>query len=90
MSTMIAKFTANVGSKKGRGSGRRKAEEKARAVSKGEVGALRAELKDMLARRVNVGVSERYLTAGGVDVDKLLNGQKGEFLGDTGTGTKTW
>jgi len=38
---------------------------------------------------VNVGVSERYLTAGGVDVDELLTGQKGEFLGETNGGLKT-
>lgn len=44
--------------------------------------ALRAELKQLLAQRVNVGVSERYLTAGSVDVDELLSGKgRGEFLG---------
>lgn len=82
-------FTANAGSKKGRGSGRMKAQEEARGVSKGEMGSLRAELKEMLSKRVNVGVSERYLTAGGVDVDELLTGQKGEFLGETNGGLKT-
>jgi ATP-dependent RNA helicase DDX24/MAK5 len=36
----------------------------------------------LLAQRVNVGVSERYLTAGGtVDIDELLKGAKGDFLG---------
>ncbi len=50
-------------------------------MTKGEVGALRGELKGLLDQRVNVGVSERYLTAGGVDVDELLNGTRGEFLG---------
>lgn len=50
-------------------------------MSKSEVGALRAELKSMLSQRVNVGVSERYLTAGTVDVNELLKGTKGEFLG---------
>ncbi len=74
-------FAAGEASKKGRGQGRKKAEKEARALSKGEVGALRGELKEMLAQRVNVGVSERYLTAGGVDVDELLEGQRGEFLG---------
>ncbi len=74
-------FAASEGSKKGRGQGRKKAEKESRALSKGEVGALRAELREMLAQRVNVGVSERYLTAGGVDVDELLEGQGGEFLG---------
>ena len=49
---------------------------------------MRAELKGLLSQRVNVGVSERYLTSGGVDVDELLRqreegdgGGKGEFLG---------
>jgi ATP-dependent RNA helicase DDX24/MAK5 len=81
-------FAANAGSKKGRGSGRKKAQEEARGVSKGEMGSLRAELKEMLSKRVNIGVSERYLTAGGVDVDELLTGQKGEFLGGSNEGLK--
>lgn len=72
------------GGGKGRGTGRKAKEREARALSKGEVAGLRAELKALLAQRVNVGVSERYLTAGGkgvVDVDELLKGLKGEFLG---------
>ena len=68
-------------SKKGRGQGRKKIEKEARGLTKGELGALRGELKGLLGQRVNVGVSERYLTAGGMDVDKLLHGEKGEFLG---------
>lgn len=75
-------FANNVGSKKGRGSGKKKAEKESRGLTKGEGGALRAELKEMLSKRVNVGVSERYLTAGGVDVDDLLDGRRGEFLGN--------
>ncbi len=75
-------FAAGEGSKKGRGEGRKKREREARGLSKGNVGTLKAELKLLLAQRVNVGVSERYLTAGGVDVDELLNGERrGEFLG---------
>jgi len=50
-------------------------------MSRAEVGGLRAELRRELGRRVNVGVSERYLSAGGVDVEGLLEGGKGEFLG---------
>jgi ATP-dependent RNA helicase DDX24/MAK5 len=38
-------------------------------------------LKGLLAQRVNVGVSERYLTAGTVDINELLKGAKGDFLG---------
>jgi hypothetical protein len=35
----------------------------------------------IIAQRVNVGVSERYLTAGTVDINELLKGTKGDFLG---------
>lgn len=79
-------FAANEGSKKGRGAGRKKAEREGRGLTKAEVGALRAELREMLGRRVNVGVSERYLSAGGVDVDELLEGRKGDFLGSASGG----
>lgn len=80
-------FAAAEGSKKGRGQGRKKAEKEARGLTKGELGSLRAELNQMLSQRVNVGVSERYLTAGGVDVNDLLSGGKSsEFLGRVETG----
>lgn len=79
-------FAANEGSKKGRGAGRKKADKEARGMSKAEVGALRAELREMLSKRINVGVSERYLTASGVDVDELLEGRRGEFLGSANGG----
>ncbi|OCK98491.1 DEAD-domain-containing protein [Cenococcum geophilum 1.58] len=75
-------FEAEVTGRRGRGNGRKKKEREARSMSKGEVQALRAELKELLSQRVNIGVSERYLTSGGVDVDALLKGQaKGDFLG---------
>ena len=45
------------------------------------MGALRAQLKELLAQRVNVGVSEKYLSAGGVDIDGLIRGDEGVFLG---------
>jgi ATP-dependent RNA helicase DDX24/MAK5 len=69
--------------RRGRGNARKKKERVDRDVSKKEVAAWKAELKHMLSLRVNVGVSERYLTAGGVDIDALLDGGKGEFLGET-------
>ncbi|AEO64191.1 58fae127-07c6-436c-ae6b-3e4dd311449e [Thermothielavioides terrestris] len=68
-----------VGSWKGRGSGRKQREKEARAVTKAEVKQWRWELKELLSKRVNTGVSEKYL--GGVDVDGLLKGARGEFLG---------
>ncbi|KAL8925302.1 MAG: hypothetical protein Q9208_003592 [Pyrenodesmia sp. 3 TL-2023] len=75
-------FEKEAGGMKGKGHGRRKKEEKARGLSKGEVGGMKAELRGMLARRVNVGVSERYLSAGGLDVEELLEGGgRGDFLG---------
>ena len=74
-------FAAGEGHRKGRGQGRRKKEQEATGLTKSKVAALRAELKEELRARVNVGVSERYLTAGGVDIDELLRGEKGEFLG---------
>lgn len=70
--------------KRGRGAGRKKREREDRETTKDEIKAMRAELKHLLAKRVNVGVSERYLTAGGVDVDQLLKGQKGAFFGHVG------
>ncbi|ESZ95661.1 hypothetical protein SBOR_3962 [Sclerotinia borealis F-4128] len=75
-------FEALGGGKKGRGTGRRLKEKEARGMSKGEVGAMRAELRELLSQRVNVGVSERYLTSGTVNVNDLLKGAKGEWLGE--------
>jgi ATP-dependent RNA helicase DDX24/MAK5 len=67
----------------GRGTGRKKKEEVARGMSKGEMQGLRAELRGMLSERINVGVSEKYLTSGGIDVEKLLAGEGNlEFLGN--------
>jgi ATP-dependent RNA helicase DDX24/MAK5 len=74
-------FEAAGGGRKGRGTGRKIKEKNARAMTKGEVGALRGELKSLLGSRVNVGVSERYLTAGTVNINDLLKGEKGDFLG---------
>jgi ATP-dependent RNA helicase DDX24/MAK5 len=49
------------------------------------MGALKAQLREELSRRVNLGVSERYITGGRVDVAALLReGQQGGmFLGNT-------
>ena len=61
----------------GKGSQRKKKEREAKEMSKAELGAIRAELNELLSHRVNVGVSERYLT--GVDINALLKG--GDWLG---------
>ena len=81
-------FEAAGGERKGRGTGRKLKEKADRALTKGDIGAIRGELKSLLAQRVNVGVSERYLTSSGsVDINELLKGSKGEFLGKvTGIG----
>ncbi|KAJ9667311.1 ATP-dependent RNA helicase [Coniosporium apollinis] len=78
-------FEGDAPGRRGRGAGRRKAEREAGAMSKGEVQAMKAELRSLLAQRVNAGVSPRYLTSGAVDVDALLRGERnGEFLGEVG------
>jgi ATP-dependent RNA helicase DDX24/MAK5 len=69
--------------KKGRGSGRKKREKEASEMTKGEQQALRAELKSMLAQRINTGVSAKYLTSGGIDVEALMAGEGNlGFLGN--------
>lgn len=74
----------------GRGAGRKKKERQAREVSKAEASGMRAELRELLKQRINVGVSEKYITSGRVDVDELLRqqeagaGKTGEFLGGAG------
>ncbi|KAM0563757.1 hypothetical protein ACHAPJ_001489 [Fusarium lateritium] len=76
----------NAGSGKGgRGGGRKRKELAAKGLSKAEMGALKAQLREELSRRVNLGVSERYITGGRVDIGALLKeGQNGGvFLGNT-------
>ncbi|KAI1662029.1 ATP-dependent RNA helicase MAK5 [Daldinia decipiens] len=70
-----------VGKWGGRGGGRKEKQDQARAMTKAELGALRAELRELLSKRVNAGVSEKYIATGMVDMDELLRGAKGEFLG---------
>jgi ATP-dependent RNA helicase DDX24/MAK5 len=68
--------------RKGRGNMRKQKEREARTLTKQELQSMRAELKSLLSQRVNVGVSETYLTSGRVNVDALLGSEKGsEFLG---------
>lgn len=63
----------------GRGSGKKKKEREAAGLSKGEVGALRAQLRELLSQRVNTGVSERYITGGRVDIEALLRAEGEDF-----------
>ncbi|XXG96032.1 ATP-dependent RNA helicase [Hypoxylon texense] len=70
-----------VGKWGGRGGGRKEKQKQAREMTKAELGALRAELRELLSKRVNAGVSEKYIATGLVDMDELLRGAKGDFLG---------
>jgi ATP-dependent RNA helicase DDX24/MAK5 len=75
-------FEKEAKGKRGRGSGRKKKERVASEMSKGEMQALRAELRGLLSQRINTGVSARYLTSGGIDVEALMAGEGNmEFLG---------
>ncbi|KAI0907386.1 P-loop containing nucleoside triphosphate hydrolase protein [Ustulina deusta] len=69
----------------GRGAGRKKKQQEARDMTKAELGAMRGELRDLLSRRVNTGVSEKYIANGLVDIDELLRGANGNFLGKVGS-----
>jgi ATP-dependent RNA helicase DDX24/MAK5 len=73
-----------------RGGGRRRKEKEAQALTKAEMGALKAQLRHELSQRVNLGVSERYITGGRVDVSQLLkereNSTGGIFLGGDALG----
>jgi ATP-dependent RNA helicase DDX24/MAK5 len=69
------------GGKRGRGNQRKDKERYARGIGKDEVAVWRAELKSLLSQRVNLGISERYIAQGVIDIDELLRGQKGDFLG---------
>lgn len=76
----------------GRGGGRKRKEKEASAMTKAEMGAMKAKLREELARRVNLGVSERYITGGRVDVAAILRerekggGTAGLFLGGDALG----
>ena len=75
-------FEKEAKGKKGRGAGRKKKEKSASEMSKAEFAAIRHELKGLLAERINTGVSARYLTSGGIDVEALMKGEGNTgFLG---------
>ncbi|KAF3036378.1 ATP-dependent RNA helicase [Didymella keratinophila] len=75
-------FEKEAKGKKGRGAGRKKKEKSASEMSKAEFAAIRHELKALLAERINTGVSARYLTSGGIDVEALMKGEGNTgFLG---------
>lgn len=60
---------------RGRGGGRSQKEKQAGSITKAEMAGMKAELKQLLSKRINIGVSERYITAGRVDVEALLRGE---------------
>ncbi|KAJ5190986.1 ATP-dependent RNA helicase mak5 [Penicillium cinerascens] len=76
-------FDESQGKTRGRGGGRQKRDKQNSSITKSELAGLRAELKSQLAERVNIGVSERYLTAGRIDIESLLRGEgNNAFLGN--------
>ncbi|ERT00251.1 hypothetical protein HMPREF1624_03622 [Sporothrix schenckii ATCC 58251] len=68
------------GPKKWRSSSR-KEDLDAQILSKASVKAGARELKALLAKPINMGVSERYLAAGGVNMRELMRNGPGDFLG---------
>ena len=75
-------FDKSGGTGKGRGRGRERMTRELQKVTKADLSVSRAQLKGLLKDRINVGVSEKYLTAGGVDVNALLEqADSGQFLG---------
>lgn len=75
-------FDAEQGRGRGRGRGRHEREKASGNLSPAEVAGLRAQLKDLLSHKINVGTSERYVTSGRIDVDALLRGEGNQsFLG---------
>lgn len=67
--------------RRGRGGGKAARQKANAASSKSQIAAWRAELKELLSQRVNLGISERYLAGGRVDVEALLKGkQDGIFI----------
>ncbi|KAJ4331577.1 ATP-dependent RNA helicase [Ascochyta clinopodiicola] len=75
-------FEKEAKGKKGRGTGRKKKEKNASEMTKAEFASIRHELRGLLAERINTGVSARYLTSGGIDVEALMKGEGNTgFLG---------
>ncbi|KAL3488845.1 ATP-dependent RNA helicase mak5 [Aspergillus germanicus] len=75
-------FDQAEGRGRGRGRGRHERDRQNSSISKAELAGIRAELKQLLSQRVNIGVSERYLTSGRVDIEALLRGEgNNSFLG---------
>ena len=67
--------------RRGRGGGKEKSMKERAEKGKEELSMWKAELKSLLGKKVNMGVSERYLAGGKVDVDAILEGRTdGVFL----------
>lgn len=69
------------GRKGGRGGGRKLKDQEAASLTKAEAGILRAQLREELSKRVNMGVSERYIAGGRVDVAALLREREKNTVG---------
>lgn len=60
---------------RGRGGGREKRAKDKAEIGKDKIAQWKAELKGLLSKRVNMGVSERYIAGGMVDMDALIDGK---------------
>ncbi|KAI9834060.1 MAG: hypothetical protein M1819_003345 [Sarea resinae] len=63
---------------------RKQKQDRAASVPKAELAAWRAQLRALLAQRINTGVSEVYIADGRVDVGALLREREGLFGGGDG------
>lgn len=61
--------------RRGRGGGKAMKEKERATVGKDQISRWRSDLEGLLNTRINLGVSERYLAGGRVDVDALLDGK---------------
>ena len=61
--------------RRGRGGGRAEKQKANADISKDQVSIWRAGLGALLEKRINLGVSERYIASGRVDVEALLEGK---------------
>lgn len=68
--------------KRGREGGREKRAKDKAEVGKDKIAQWKAELKGMLSKRVNMGVSERYIAGGAVDMDALIDGKGSDVFLD--------
>jgi ATP-dependent RNA helicase DDX24/MAK5 len=65
---------------RGRGGGKKQKQKELKALTKRDMAALKAQLRDLLSERINLGVSEKYIASGQIAMSKLVGDTR--FLGD--------